>query len=711
MNESVAGPTNTSDGSNAEEARSQSGTKPAAIKDKQCQYCHQNFTSSSLGRHLDQYLFKKKPDGVHDVEEIRRLRSGITRRTTRNSSKRESPDVASMSTTPGKAASIESRSESGPQLNGKSSRTGFQVLLNQPTWHSTGVINDIPNTAQISQLRVPTTGIDYSIRPSDKSTPETTRALELALREVLDNVRAAVSRTESRVNPFDFDLQRQTFPALCLQILPPPPSLFSTHPFATPTSFPLDPPGFDRGDILKQALLVQIQQWKSDQLSVAASAATHQGTGGPNTVHPSTLDPEMIERSAQQHEEMAVRHLELSLNHWMSTSPNDRVNIWQREITRAFAREKEKRQEIEKQLLRTQQEANQLRGQIERLENCQWPREFSIFPPDMLPISHAVSRELAEDSKVIGIESSRWDYDNIVAKWKRVVMHDKSMGRAGSGVATSIFSDNSNSLHSNNNSDNGSILSLNNNRNASNSGGFHYSQHHYGTKPPSPQLNAPVTPDTSATQPYALNSTQSTPYQTRDPNRTDEPFRPPKRRCTSNNACTQSSTHQTDEKTGNASQSLNPQQARPSSSEYSSQQTHSSPIALNQYRSTYPTNPSSITTGTTSPTLHSKTSPVSGPGKDKSYHRPTNNDPIGTTTKDTHSSLGDYNHNNGMKVISRISGGGDDWKFSYINNDDGNANEAANNNNKHNMNGRNGHSNGLEMLMGACSQQQANNVP
>ncbi|KAF5016070.1 hypothetical protein F66182_12366, partial [Fusarium sp. NRRL 66182] len=56
-----------------------SGTaKGTTAKDKECQYCHQAFTSSSLGRHLDQYLFKKKPDGIHDVEEIRRIRSSIT---------------------------------------------------------------------------------------------------------------------------------------------------------------------------------------------------------------------------------------------------------------------------------------------------------------------------------------------------------------------------------------------------------------------------------------------------------------------------------------------------------------------------------------------------------------------------------------------------------------------------------------------------------
>ncbi|OJD20215.1 hypothetical protein ACJ73_08452 [Blastomyces percursus] len=688
MNESIPAPTGTPEGSTVgEEGHSQAGSKPPALKAKQCQYCHQLFTSSSLGRHLDQYIFKKKPDGVHDVEEIRRLRSSITRRTARNSSaKRESPDVASTSTTP-KASDTESKSESGRRLNGKPGRTGFQVLLNQPTWHSTGVINDIPNTAQVSQLRVPATGTDYSARPSDRNGLETTRALELALREVLDNVKAAVTRTESRMNPFDFDLQCQTFPALCLHILPPPPSLFSIHPFPTPTSFPLEPPGMDKRNIIKQAMLVQIQQWKSNQLAAVASSA-YQGTGGSNAGSPRAWDQGMIERSAQQHEEIAIKHLELSFNHWISLPPDARTDIWLMEITRAFAREKERREEVEKQLARTQQEVNQLQAQIERLENCQWPREFAIFPPEMLPIPRMVSRALAEDGKLNGIDSSRWDYDNLVAKWKRVVMHDKSMGRAGSGAVPSIFPESNNSHRGDSTNTN-----IDYHRSGSNSAIVHSSQHRYSTKPSSPQRNLPVTPDPSSNQSFATSNTHTTPYQTRDPNRTDEPFRPPKRQRTSHNSRPQHSTQQIDENVDSTNRTLNPPLPPPSSTEYNSQQTHVS-------HSTYPSTSSTI--ADSSPALKSKSSTL-GLTNDKphlppcrAYHN-NKNEPADNTAA--------------TAPISRIGAGADEQKYLYINhnNNTNSTNDAASNNNTSNNNTattRNGHTNGLEMLMGACSQQQ-----
>src|ERR1700743_73218 len=52
-------------------------------KDRNCPFCGQAFTSSSLGRHLDLYIKEKNPkppDGIHDVDAIRKLRGNITAR-------------------------------------------------------------------------------------------------------------------------------------------------------------------------------------------------------------------------------------------------------------------------------------------------------------------------------------------------------------------------------------------------------------------------------------------------------------------------------------------------------------------------------------------------------------------------------------------------------------------------------------------------------
>ncbi|KAL2810857.1 hypothetical protein BJX63DRAFT_303482 [Aspergillus granulosus] len=424
-----------------EENQPQSGAaKNPSQKDRKCQYCNQAFTSSSLGRHLDQFLFKKKPDGIHDVEEIRRIRSGITRRQARTSTgRRDTPERGTSKD----ALGVPQPGENGP-------KGPIRMMFNTPTWHATGVINDIPNPSQsqdagssrfaASQSRMGPLAIpDYGGRSPNSNNPDTVRALELALREVLDNIKAATSRTRPRLSPFEFDIQVQTFPSLCLQLLPAPPTLFAPNPFPSASSFPLDPPGPDHHTMVRQAIRNKIEQWQTDQLSAESNAPQ---SGKPPTL---ALDSGMIHRSAQQHEEMSLRHLELAFKHWVSLPPDARKEAWQLEIMRAFAREAEKRKSLDDQLARVQQEANQLRAQVEKLGSCQWPREFALFPPDTLPLPRDVARELDAKESHISPSSARWDYDSVVSKWKRVVMHDRGMGRigvgGGGGSATSPLPD------------------------------------------------------------------------------------------------------------------------------------------------------------------------------------------------------------------------------------------------------------------------------
>ncbi|KAJ5287466.1 hypothetical protein N7478_003152 [Penicillium angulare] len=428
-----------------DQSNSRSGANQSS-KDRKCQYCSQAFTSSSLGRHLDQFLFKKKPDGVHDVEEIRRIRSGITRRQARTNSGRrdESPDgdPRKGSSDPYTAGDSASKAREAPP----------RMMFNTPTWHATGVINDIPNPSRMldgprimppqsrsGSLQLP----DYASRGANSNNPDTMKALELALHEVLDNIKAATSRFRPRLSPFEFDIQAQTFPSLCLHFLPPPPSLFASHPFPSPDSFPLQAPSVEHLDIVRQALRAKIAQWRSDQITGDPGAhAKHMGA---------TLDQNMIYRTAQQHEEIGLRHLELAFSHWNMLPQEARREAWLLEMTRAFAREVDTRKSVDERLARVQQEANQLRTQVERLGSCQWPREFALFPPDTLPLSRDATRELDAKQSQISPDSTRWDYDHVVSKWKRVVMHDKGMGRIGVGYAagsTLVDSDNSQQLQS-----------------------------------------------------------------------------------------------------------------------------------------------------------------------------------------------------------------------------------------------------------------------
>ena len=264
----------------------QAAAKGTAAKDKECQYCHQHFTSSSLGRHLDQFLSKKKPDGIHDVDEIRRLRGGITRRTARSSRKDKSndhDDAHSSQTSPAPGFGL------GPQPGTLISSAielnrvppgGMHVRLNRLNWQATGVITDpttldspvtvappTPAVASPSGLKRSFSTYAQDLNPTNNA--ENTRALELSLREVLDSLRAATKHASPKPSPFTFDVQSQTFPSLCLKVLAAPATLFQTSPFSTPQSIPIQPPGPEQLAPLRQKLTSTIDYWKwQDRKSV-----------------------------------------------------------------------------------------------------------------------------------------------------------------------------------------------------------------------------------------------------------------------------------------------------------------------------------------------------------------------------------------------------------------------------------------------------------
>lgn len=244
-----------------------SSSTTKAPKDKACPFCGQAFTSSSLGRHLDLYIKPKNPkppDGVHDIEKIRMLRGGITRRQPRVSLKSRASgggDGDSEMGTPGRG------SISGPgagYMEGTPSHTAAgaagsggnvarrsldhrdaamhspvgvrdsqnmreKMVLNKLNWQATGVINNLPprmadvggagagngvghGHGQGGQMRREEKEADVAVRLIEER--EIGKAAEMALREILGSLEAA------RYVPF-------VPPSLLLPLLF---SLHSTHP-------------------------------------------------------------------------------------------------------------------------------------------------------------------------------------------------------------------------------------------------------------------------------------------------------------------------------------------------------------------------------------------------------------------------------------------------------------------------------------------------
>jgi hypothetical protein len=220
----------------AESLDSQADTSTTkAPKDKKCPYCDQAFTSSSLGRHLDLYIKEKNPkppDGIHDVEAIKKLRGAITRRQPKGASARReasqpggTPSWSANKSPESEADSSSVRSPTRPKEPQKASNPADLTANLYPftaSWTATGVINDIGSksgeTSQdgskdatqepATRAIVPRamsrqyTKAHLEAKQKFQDTIDTKRAAELALRELIGSWRAAKYDCDSVVSRF-----------------------------------------------------------------------------------------------------------------------------------------------------------------------------------------------------------------------------------------------------------------------------------------------------------------------------------------------------------------------------------------------------------------------------------------------------------------------------------------------------------------------------
>ncbi|KAK8158044.1 hypothetical protein IWX90DRAFT_358404, partial [Phyllosticta citrichinensis] len=258
----------------AQESAASLATK--APKDKSCPFCQQAFTSSSLGRHLDLYIKPKNPkapDGIHNVDEIRRMRGGITRRHARAAQAKKEGSL-----TPGSSSASQPQQQPPQQPSQQqAAQQQAQPLNHAPNWHSTGVINNLPPRASLSgeagRARHEQQKRGFESRQVLAEELEHGKAAELALREVLGSVREASVRS-SGLNLFDFDPFTLSFPSLCLHILPAPATLFSPSPFPTNESWSITPPGQKQFEALQKNVRDRFVQ-RQRHLQLYGNTATH----------------------------------------------------------------------------------------------------------------------------------------------------------------------------------------------------------------------------------------------------------------------------------------------------------------------------------------------------------------------------------------------------------------------------------------------------
>ncbi|KAG5970038.1 hypothetical protein E4U58_000801 [Claviceps cyperi] len=412
-------------------------TKNSAPKDKNCPFCGQAFTSSSLGRHLDLYIKEKNPkpaDGVHDVEAIRKLRGGITRRQARGSIGARKDSTLSTKSRPSTKREAPSHDDELSVANSvpRGGRNAVEPVpisfASLTSWEATGIGSDMPQTSSRQVMQ----NTQHEMRQRLIDAMDTARAAELALRELLGSWRAAKQNVGTCSTLFDFDPLALDFPALTLQCLQPPPTLFSSTQHPTSTSWSVQSPGQREFS----ALQAFFEEGFSARKVTCASATTG---AGEDAAHPPSGNSqedgrEMIKRAdkvARDLETLVNEHLQSAYAVWDSLPAQKRQEIWILELARGVGRKHTEIENMKEQQHRVKQENAHLRMQIDQLNRLQQPREFQLVSPTTVPIDRDVisyaHEQGAQGVKCVGFDMTDRHLDistlvtRAIERWKNVI--------------------------------------------------------------------------------------------------------------------------------------------------------------------------------------------------------------------------------------------------------------------------------------------------
>ncbi|QUC16447.1 uncharacterized protein UV8b_00688 [Ustilaginoidea virens] len=399
--------------------------KTSAPKDKSCPFCSQAFTSSSLGRHLDLYIRPKNPkpsDGVHDVEAIRKLRGAITRRQPRGSlsaRKGSTPAGTPRPTTKREPSSHGNHPlgttalmppRDGPHAMTSTTPSKFVFV---PRWEATGVMRSrrsldkeaaaaaaaaAAGGGRAKQPEMQTTmsrqvvhksQLDMKQKLSDAV--DTARAAELALRELLGSWRAAKQHIETSSMPFDFDPLALDFPALTLQCLHPPPTLFSSTQNPTSTSWAIQPPGQREFRALQVFFKETFGAWTAS-CAAAATAAAAQDVKLAYPPASSNLQKDAREAAQKKEDKVAdsletlvEEHLHSAFAVWDALPAQRQQELWILELARGVGRKLKEVERLKDQQHRLKQENANLKMQVDQLNRLQQPREWGRLLPCAMP--------------------------------------------------------------------------------------------------------------------------------------------------------------------------------------------------------------------------------------------------------------------------------------------------------------------------------------
>lgn len=204
---------------------------------------------------------------------------------------------------------------------------------------------------------------------------------------VTDQVSNHRQEIDNSSNPFEFDPLSLDFPALTLQCLKPPPTLFSSTQHATSTSWSVQSPGQHEFNALEAYFEETFKAWKITCAS-ATTAVTEELVTLPTGKSAWNVRDavQKAERAAETLEKQVTEHLQSAFAAWESVPEQRRNELWVLELARGVGKKQKDVEKCKKEQHRLKQENTNLRMQIDQLNRLQQPREFKLLSPTTFPL-------------------------------------------------------------------------------------------------------------------------------------------------------------------------------------------------------------------------------------------------------------------------------------------------------------------------------------
>jgi hypothetical protein len=242
--------------------------------------------------------------------------------------------------------------------------------------------------------------------------------------------------------PLDFDPLSLDFPALTLQCLEPPPTLFSSTQHPTSTSWSILPPGKKQFEALRSWFAEEFRKWKIT-CQAATTAVTEDLIYPPSQV---ALKPDVreavrkAEKVAENLEKQVHEHLESMYNVWEGLTPQRRQELWILELARGVGRKQKEVEQLKETKHFLKQENANLKSQIEHLNRLQQPREFKLMSPITTPIDRkflafALDEGFTHGKQTVGFthDDRHSDLNTVVTeaidRWKHVITATRAVSQ------------------------------------------------------------------------------------------------------------------------------------------------------------------------------------------------------------------------------------------------------------------------------------------